>query len=230
MYNSIRRERSYNMQTLSGRGSTNNLKNQSRAIAVISIVFFAIAGLLSGFAVGAFTRPTQQQFSSTTTTSLTPPQQKPGHTPTATVHIQQSIPMNPPTVQQVAYVETANGSTPYTVTAQAVDKTNQPIHSQGITCKLWLTADSKVTVNIPTSRLTAVDTLAQPFPKEAQGVLNFAATTQQTQPCNSNGQGQWSYTISPSIKHSTYYLVVLMDWGGIHYNWSWANITIKKDD
>src|SRR5437899_1973310 len=101
MYNSIRRERSYNMQTLSGRGSTNNLKNQSRAIAVISIVFFAIAGLLSGFAVGALTHPTQQQFSRTTTTTLTPPQQKPGHTPVAAVHTQESVPMNPPAIQQV---------------------------------------------------------------------------------------------------------------------------------
>ena len=203
MYNSIRRERPYNMQTLSGQGSAHNLKNQSRAIAVISIILFAIAGLLSGFAVSAFTRPVQQQLANNTGTTLTPPQQKPAHTPTPTSHTQQSFAMNPPTIQQAQYIEIANDSTTYTVTAQAVDKQGQPIYSQGITCKLWLTKDSNVNANMPASRLVSVDTLAQPFPKE-EGVLKFAATTPQTQPCNSNGQGQWSYTISPSIKHGTY--------------------------
>ena len=227
MYNSIRRERPYNMQTLSGQGSANNLKNQSRAIAVISIILFAIAGLLSGFAVSAFTRPVQQQLANNTGTTLTPPQQKPAHTPTATSHTQQSFPMNPPSIQQ--YTELADGSTTYNVTAQAVDKKGQPIYSQSITCKLWLTEDNNVNANMPASRLISVDTLAQPFPKE-EGALNFAETTPQTQPCNNNGQGQWSYTVSPSIKHGIYYLVVLMDWGGIHYNWSWVAINIKKGD
>jgi len=217
------------MQTLSGQGSANNLKNQWRAIAVISIILFAIAGLLSGFAVSAFTRPVQQQFANNSGTTLTPPQQKLAHTPTATVQAQQSLLLGPPTIQQVQYIEIANDSTTYTVAAQAIDKQSQPIYSQGITCKLWLTKDSNVNANMPTSRLVSVDTLAQPFPKE-EGVLNFAATTPQTQLCNSNGQGQWSYTLSPSIKHGIYYLVVLMDWGGIHYNWSWVAITIKKGD
>ena len=217
------------MQTLSGQGSANNLKNQSRAIAVISIILFAIAGLLSGFAVSAFTRPVQQQLANNTGTTLTPPQQKPAHTPTATSHTQLPFAMNPPAIQQAQYIELANESTTYNVTAQAVDKKGQPIYSQSITCKLWLTEDNNVNANMPASRLVSVDTLAQPFPKE-EGVLNFAATTPQTQPCNSNGQGQWSYTVSPSIKHGIYYLVVLMDWGGIHYNWSWVAINIKKGD
>ncbi len=229
MYNSIQRERPYNMQTLSGQGSANNLKNQWRTIAVISIILFAIAGLLSGFAVSAFTRPVQQQLANNAGTTLTPPQQKLTHTPTATSHSQQSLLLGPPTIQQADYTEIANDSTPYTVTAQAVGQQSQPIYSQGITCKLWLTKDSNVNANMPASRLVAVDTLAQPFPKE-EGVLNFAATTPQTQSCNSNGQGQWSYTISPSIKHGTSYLVVLMDWGGIHYNWRWVAINIKKGD
>src|SRR5436189_6482976 len=107
MYNSIRRERPYNMQTLSGQGSANNLKNQSRAIAVISIILFAIAGLLSGFAVSAFTRPVQQQLANNTGTTLTP-QQKPAHTPTATSHTQQSFPLNPPSIQQAQYIEIPN--------------------------------------------------------------------------------------------------------------------------
>ncbi len=230
MYNSIRRERPYNMQTLSGQGSANNLKNQSRAIAVISIILFAIAGLLSGFAVSAFTHPVQQQLANNTGTTLTPPQQKPAHTPTATSHTQQSFPMNPPTIQQAQYIEIANDSTTYNVTAQAVDKKGQPIYSQSITCKLWLTEDSHVNANMPASRLRAIDTLTQPFPKEAQDGLTFAEATPQTQPCNNNGQGQWSYTVSPSIKHGIYYLVVLMDWDGIHYNWSWVAINIKKGD
>jgi hypothetical protein len=230
MYNSIRRERPYNMQTLSGQGSANNLKNQSRAIAVISIILFAIAGLLSGFAVSAFTRPVQQQLANNTGTTLTPPQQKPAHTPTATSQTQLPFAMNPPAIQQAQYIEIANESTTYNVTAQAVDKKSQSLYSQGITCKLWLTEDSNVNANMPASRLRAIDTLAQPFPKEVQGGLTFAETTLQTQPCNNNGQGQWSYTVSPSIKHGIYYLVVLMDWSGIRYNWSWVAINIKKGD
>lgn len=218
------------MHTLSGQESVNNLNSQSRAIAIIALMLFALAGLLSGFAVGAFIRPAQQQLANNTSTTITPPPQKQVRTPTTNTHPSRSLPMNPPTIQQFQYSEVANGSTTYSFTAQAIDKQNQVIHSQGITCKLWLTADSNVNADIPTSRLRAVDTLSSPFPEEVEGALNFTAGTPQTQPCNSNGQGQWSYTVSPSVKHGTYYLVVLLDWQGTHFNWSWIAISIKKGD
>ncbi|HEY6542239.1 MAG TPA: hypothetical protein VIZ18_14950, partial [Ktedonobacteraceae bacterium] len=44
------------MQTLSSRRSS-GLNPQSRKIAVFAILLFALSGLISGFAVGAFVRP-----------------------------------------------------------------------------------------------------------------------------------------------------------------------------
>ena len=230
MYNSIRRERPYSMQTLVGRGSPNNLNSQSRAIAAIALILFAVAGLLSGFAVGAFIRPAQQQLANNQNSALTPPTQGQAHSGTPNTHPQRPLPMNGPTIEQFQHTEIANGNTSYTVIAQAIDKKNQAIHKQGITCKLWLTRDANINANMPTSRLTAIDTLAQPFPKEVQGVLNFDTATPQTQSCNSNGQGKWNYTVSTSADHGTYYLIVLADWSGTHFAWSWETITIKKGD
>src|SRR5215469_13476631 len=45
-----------NMQTVSSH-YPNNLNQQSRKVAVTAILLFALAGLLSGFAVGAFVHP-----------------------------------------------------------------------------------------------------------------------------------------------------------------------------
>src|SRR6266852_8515965 len=44
------------MQTLSNQRS-NGLNRQTRRIAVFAIILFALSGLISGFAMGAFVRP-----------------------------------------------------------------------------------------------------------------------------------------------------------------------------
>jgi hypothetical protein len=216
------------MQSISGQGPINNLNPQSRTIAVIAIILFALAGLISGFAVGAFIRPGQQQQANNQNQTITPPTQGQSNTPTVS-HPQRPLPMGFPVIDDFKYSEIANGSTTYSVLAHAVDKKNQPLHKQGITCKLWLTQDGNVSANMPTSRLKAIDSLNQPFPEEMQGALNFDTATSQTQACN-NGQGKWNYTLSPSVEDGKYYLVILMDWSGVHYNWSWVQITIKKED
>lgn len=222
------------MQTLSGQGSPNSLNAQSRSIAVIALILFAVAGLLSGLAISAFIRPAQQQLASNTSNTLTLPKQSQVHTPTAIIYTH-PIPIGYPVIDHVSYSGVADGRTVYTVSAHAVDQSidaahGKPLHASGITCKLWLTKDGNVNANTPLSRLKAIDTLAQPFPKEVQEGLNFDAATPQTQLCNSNGQGKWNYTFSSSLKHSTYYLVVLMDWAGMHFNWSWVQVDLQKSN
>jgi hypothetical protein len=47
------------MQTLSSQ-YPHNINQQTRKIAVVAIILFAISGLISGFAVGAFVHPKTQ--------------------------------------------------------------------------------------------------------------------------------------------------------------------------
>jgi len=215
------------MQTLTGQGTTNNVGAQSRTVAIIAILLFALAGLISGFAVGAFVRPNQSHQATNPNQPINPPVQGKTGTPTPT-----ATPIHPeflgePIINYVQYSENADGTTSYTFTAQAVDKQQQPVHKAGITCKMWLTHDGKVNSNMPINRLKAIDTLAQPFPKEVADALIFNSTTPQVQQCAA-GQGNWNYNLSSSLGSGTYYLVVLTDWSGVHYNWSWAQIIVKK--
>jgi hypothetical protein len=58
--------------------------------------------------------------------------------------------------------------------------------------------------------------------------LQFDSATLQTQVCNDQGQAKWNYTVSPSVAPGSYDLVVLTDWQGKSFIWSWFHITIKK--
>src|SRR5437773_8275734 len=121
MYDSIRRERLYRMQSISGQGPINNLNPQSRTIAVIAIILFALAGLISGFAVGAFIRPGEQQQANNQNQTLTPPAQGQSNTPT-TPHPQRLIKLGYPVIDQVSDTEKADNTTSYTFSAHAVDQ------------------------------------------------------------------------------------------------------------
>lgn len=215
------------MQTLTGQRPGNNVSTQSRTIAIFAIFLFAFAGLISGFAVGAFVHSNQTPQTTNINNVITPPSQGKNRTPTPTTTSSLPELLGEPVIDQVQYTEIANGTTSYTVSAYAMDKHSQPLHREGITCKLWLTQDEHVNNNMPTSRLRAINTLAQPFPGETANALTFAATTSQTQPCTV-GQGNWNYQLSSSLSNGTYYLVVLMDWSGVHYNWKWAQIIVKN--
>jgi len=223
------------MQTLY-RPSPTRLNSQTRKIATGAILLFALAGLISGFAVGAFVhlKPAAVTTHNTGLGSTTIAQnaKTPVLTRTPTpVKLGWPVFQQPFTARQIA-----NGTTLYTITIQAVDQSidlahGNPVHASGITCKIWLTKDSNVSGNIQagaSERLKSVDTINQPFPGENIEALNFDPGTQQVQLSDANGQATWKYTISTSVDPGNYYLVALVDWQGKHYNWSWVDIVIKK--
>ncbi|HJT57971.1 MAG TPA: hypothetical protein VJ761_15820 [Ktedonobacteraceae bacterium] len=221
------------MQTLANR-SPNSIRSQTRTIAFFAVLLFALSGLISGFAVGAFihpkTAPTTGLSGSNTNAPVTQKSQTPDSKTTT-----QATKLGYPVIDTPVYFQKADGSTLYTFTAHAVDQAKDaghgnPVHAAGITCKLWLTKDGNVSSNIPAARLRSVGTLQEPFPKELPKALVFTSGTSQIQSSNANGQATWKYTLSTSLHSGTYYLVVLMDWNGTHYNWSWITITVKQED
>ncbi|GAC1387347.1 MAG: hypothetical protein NVS4B7_13370 [Ktedonobacteraceae bacterium] len=220
------------MQTLSGQGPANNLNSQSRTIAVIAIILFALAGLLSGFAIGAFIRPAQQQANNADKT-LTPSQQGQDNTSTTKKHSAGPVFLGYPVVTQINQLETADGNTPYTFSAQIVDQSidqshGKPIHASDVTCKIWLTKHGNTAAVINAdSQVRDMAIIKQPFPGEIINGLNFT-TTSQTQFCNPDGQTTWNYTVSPTVDPGMYFIVVLADWKGIHFNWYSRAITIKN--
>lgn len=218
------------MQTLPGQEQFHTVAvgRQTRSAVLAAIILFALAGLFSGFAVGVFVHPNKP-------TQLTLPNQtsnssktRTKQTPITAVVSVLPVPLGEPVVVNYQYREIANGSTTYTFTGQVVNKQEIPVRASGITCKMWLTKDGNVNSTITNDRLQSVSTLDQPFPKE-EGALIFASSTPQTQMCH-NGQVTWSYQIAPVTKAGQYYIVILTDWNGVHYNWSWIAIRIQGQD
>lgn len=234
------------MQTLSGRRS-NGLSPQSRRIAIFAIILFALSGLISGFAVGAFVRPkiggTGNNHGGS---SITPIVQQ---TKTATpISEPQPVQLPIPTIDHVDSPNMANGTT-YTLTARldkVVGGDGQPVHADNLTCKLWLISlvPTNQKVYIPSDILSNVATISTPFSSQAkdqnrnilpnvtypeiQSGLTFDDSTAQTHSCRTDGEVTWRYRISPQTPPGKYTLVVLYDWSGKHYNWSWVDITIKQ--
>jgi hypothetical protein len=209
------------MQTLSGRRS-NSLSPQSRRIAVFAILLFALSGLISGFAVGAFVRPKIGGLGTNGgngTTSIT--QQKTA-TPVSTVKPEQ---MYYPVVDHYSFKEFANGQTEYTLSAHATDASGKPLHVAGITCKLWLTRDQ----NLPHhNEWSPVGALNNPVTGEIPGSLLFDSATSQTQLCDGNGAATWKYRVAQTVDAGNYFLAVVTDWAGVHYNIWWQAVQIKQ--
>lgn len=222
----------------------NGIQSQAQAIVITAITLFAISGLLVGFAVGAFVRPQNQ----TPTAKKSGPAviTKPTATPTPPP-TPQPIVLGCPKIVQFNPAEVINNDIPYTLTVQALDESagkcniaaNNPIHQPDITCKLWLVqripdgqffqfSNSNDQLKHPDMLRSPLAGTVQnkPFP-EIPGLL-FDPTTEQTQACNDQGQGSWKYTISPTIPAGAYSLLVLTDWKGVHFNWSWGNIDITN--
>jgi hypothetical protein len=215
------------MQTVYGQSSSKS-NPQTRKIATIAIVLFALSGLISGFAVGAFVhrRPATVTTHKTSSGSKSVVQisQPPVITRTPEV-----VTLGEPQITDFIPSETANNSTSYSLSALIIDKANNPIQASDVTCKLWLTKDANVTSDIETgngAQLESIGAIQQPFPGDVSG-LNFTAT-QQTQKCMSNGKTTWNYTVSSSVDPGVYYLVVLADWQGKHSSWRWIEVRIKK--
>ena len=210
-------------------------RGPSPVIALTAIIMFALSGLLVGFAAGALTHR-HPSTGKTDTTQVTHPVSTQTQAPTQTTTAQK-VKLGCPIIESYDGTEIANGSISYTFAAQASDRSagicgpGNPVHAPGITCKLWLTKGDKIneTLNaILGSRLANVDTLAQSMPDEIEHGLAF--DTPQTQHCDEKGHATWKYRVDPSVHPGGYHLVVLTDWDGTSYSWSWANVELKKND
>jgi hypothetical protein len=218
-------------------------------VIIIAITLFALSGLLVGFAFGALT--IKHTPTATTTNSnkpvnvaIIPPKVSP--TPTLSApNVALSCPqMEASSSAYMGVTHIPDNTTAYTLAIQATDKNkgtcgNSPaLQTTDITCKAWLVKHIPKgnLFNLPADYLKNADKLNasvtgtvgdQDFP-ELPG-LTFDPTTPQTQPCNAQGQGTWKYTVSPNVDNGTYDLVVLTDYKGKAFNWSWFDITVQKN-
>ena len=213
------------MQTVTRPSSTSGLSSQSRIIAVIAILLFAFSGLLSGFAVGTLIRPTPARTSTPNSVATTEAHKSsPSPTPTPA---QDPVKLGWPVVDQYKSPEAADGNTRYMLSAYATDQSNgntfgNPIHTPAITCVLWLTKEQKS----PEKNLKPISAVNNPMDGELSGALHFDSTTPRVQTCDANGRATWKYTVDRSVRPGDYYLAVVTDWSGVHYNWSWIAVTI----
>lgn len=224
------------MQTWSGQNAGEAVSPTRKFITTV-LTIFSLAGLVIGFAVGGLTHAPSN------TANTTGPTKKPTIIAQTTVTATPTATPEPDVILGLPQFnpyptspESATGGTQYTVTMQAVDKKKKPVHSNDVTCKLWLVQqipanqllviDSKILKNVSSLTTTIPGTLnGQPEPELTY--LTFTDPASQTTKCGSNGQATWKYTIAPTAVPGSYELVILADWKGVHYNYSWADITIK---
>jgi hypothetical protein len=212
-------------------GQPGNTRKQS--LLIMGITLFALSGLLVGFAVGAITRPQHQQTTSTLSVSPVANQQSQSASPTAS-KTTQVLPLGYPVITQISSPEVADGATSYTLTAHPVDQSidkghGKPVQASDITCKIWLTKTDNVTTTLQNAgdRLRNVNSLSQPLPRETENALLFTGGSQM-QNCSANGDTTWKYQVAQSVEPGVYNMVVLTDWAGQRYNWSWVRININK--
>ena len=226
------------MQTVSSRRS-NSLSPQSRRVAVFAVLLFALAGLISGFAVGGFVRPKIGGTSNNQGgNNINPIVQQ---TKTATPNSgPQPVHFDFPTIDHSESPDVPNGTT-YTLTARlstVIGRDGQPVHANNLTCKLWLISHvpGSQQISIPPDILKNVANISDTFTSQAAGVsypeiqsaLIFDSSTPQTHSCSTDGEVTWRYQISPQADPGKYTVVVLYDWSGKHYNWSWKDLTIRQ--
>lgn len=207
----------------------------SRGIIITAITLFAFSGLLLGFTAGALTRPKQAQTGTHNNDGLQPISQQTKTTQTTPTTTTAQIKLGCPLITTDNNSLQANNTVNYTLNVQAADKSavclqGKPVHEAGITCKAWLIKASDNPKELPADRLLAVDGLGQPLPHEIVNGLTFDPTTPQVQPCNAQGQGTWKYGVASSVNKGHYRLMVLTDWQGKFYNWSWVDVTVNKGD
>lgn len=235
------------MQTLSSRRS-NGVGPQSRRIAVFAVLLFALAGLISGFTVGAFVRP---KIGGTANNqggnNITPIVQQ----TTTTTPVAQPRPqvIRVDSIDDVSSPEVANGTT-YTLTAHlqpVLGTDGQPVRAADLTCKLWLISRvpgdqgvyissdiAKNVVSLSNSFTIQGGTRdgLEPLPgvtyPEIPQSLNFNSDTPQTHGCATQGEVTWRYQVSPSVPPGKYTLVVFYDWMGKHWTWYFVDIVIRS--
>lgn len=231
MYQEARRGKVLHMQTLT-RPNSSGLNQQSRRIATFAILLFALSGLISGFALGAFVKPKIAGLTPNHGSGTTPVAQS---TTTTTKTAHENVTVGEPIIHQgdFTYTELADGTTTYTFSALIVyDNTTTPIQASDVTCKIWLTHDLDATKKLLNANhyavLKDINHIQQPFSSEVPNSLNFIGPSIQTQPCAAGSKTTWTYTLSPSVEHGLYYLFVLADWKGKHYNWYAEAIRVRQ--
>ncbi len=224
---------------------TNGSNSRSTIIIILALLLFAISGLLSGFATGAFTRPKTPQTSQTNKNQNTGQAATVGPKKTqvaATTPIVQVLPLGCPAIEQFFTPEIADGTQQYTLSAYAKDQSvascsdqNKRIKATGITFKMWLIhriPKDKGLTFVPATVLDPAN-LSNPITAQVEKddtpeVPGFTFSTPQVQQSDAQGSVTWHYTISPTVAAGDYDLVVFINWSGQHYNWTWRNIDIKK--
>jgi hypothetical protein len=236
----ITRERT----TGNGTGSTPHTSSQTRSIAIVAVILFALSGLISGFSIGAFIHPLKSSPTGPNTSGTTPPIAAQSPVTTRVPHTIQVVPLGWPVIAYFNSMESADGSTPFTFSTYPVDQSidaghGKEVFASGITCKVWLIqhipASAHLSLPIPT--LQDISAIQNPITGTAKGQqyaeipgLLFDASTPQIQACNPGGATNWKYQIATTVAPGKYNLVVLTDWDGKRFNWSWADINVKKAD
>ncbi len=213
-------------------GPANGGNSRSTIIVVLALLLFALSGLLTGFATGAFTRPKHIQTVlvnkiKPSPTTIVVQTQTPNPNATAAPEVTK---LGIPYITQITYLETADGTTNYTLSAYPINQTpGTQIHVGDITCKIWLTKDknAKSTLLASQDKLRSIDTVSGILPTEMAQALTFNSTPQ-TQLCSANGATTWTYTVSPNVDPGKYFLMVLADWKGNVYNWTARQIIVVK--
>lgn len=209
---------------------------RSQLVLIVALLLFSVAGLSSGFLIGAMGRPRPQKPPTNTQTGIVAQSSPAGQTATATTHTPTTtiVPLGYP-VTTVPFNQIADGTTTYTVTAYPVDQSidkghGKQVHATNITCKLFLTKEKNITnalLGAKDNQLKNVDMLSQPLPKEESNVLQFQGTSQ-TKACAAQGNTTWNYQLAPTLPAGIYYLVVLTDWDGQRFNWYQSEIDVTK--
>ncbi len=224
---------------------------RSQVILIVALLLFSMAGLASGFSIGALTGKGKQTATPTPITNVVSSSKGQTATPTPKPTVN-PIPLGCPQATQDSSIyqgvsQASDGATSYTFTAQAKNKTggqcnyqkNQAVHAAGITFKLWLTKwvpTCKLfnfTPNEITNVLPHANQLGQALEgkvdnkdyPELTNKLQFA--TSQVLQSNSQGQVTWHYKINQGLKAGKYTLVLLSNWQGKAYNWSWYDLVVK---
>lgn len=253
----IWKERFSRMQQLTSRPQSGvpptmpprNISDRSAAVLVTALILFAIAGLLSGFATGAINRahhtPPNTTSHNTQGNNSTTPSKTGSTTKTPGVSI---VPIGCPIPDRYVPIESADGQTPYTISAFATAQSNDikrscggnQLMDAGITFKLWLTQQISYSINFPQGAQSLFNSLNTPITgtainksgkssgeiQDVQG-LQFVGTSQ-VQQSDAHGRVTWKYTLPTSLHAGAYNLFILVDWQGQEYDWSWRNITITK--
>lgn len=225
------------MQTWSG-PNVRATQSPTRKVATYTLLLFAVAGLIAGFAFGGFTHlgASNTPNNSNTVIKNTPTPQT-ATAVTATPTTQPVVPLGIPKFEPFPdTIENVANSPVYSMGIQVVDKRNKALHGSNITCKAWLVQQipDKQKLSIDAKALKSVTNLSQPItgtvnnqPFTEVGGLVFDTTTPQTDTCNDDGHKTWKYTLAPTLTPGSYDIVILADWKGIHWNWSWVHITVK---